>query len=440
MNLTSKGYRLLTTAAVLAVLALMFGDEPLGAASGLAALLLILDCCALLRRVGHVRRAEVSPSKLELRLIAGSEEHVTIAIKSRYPVRLRSEQAWVRVEEQGISGGTIKAKLVLTPLTKGLYKLSFLEAEVSSPLGLAKGRVRVPVAVNVKVRPRILPALAEALRLLLLAEGWGFGERSSSVKGLGLEYYASREYLLGDELRLMDWKATARLQKLYVKEFHAEVSGASYVIYETRSHGAYTADEQAAMLLHVLLAAARSGLSVTFTVVSGDKVLFHGTELSGVDALKVAAAYVMESQEVNEWEVYELVMPKPSKALINALRRVRAEGLARVFEARVHALANDVIRITLQSLPRGSAVSYVGPVLVDARRLVDLAYEAANNGKVFQVVTPGKPWIDARDLEEAYLMYVSFGRIIEALRHAGAEVRPGLRSLLGEGVGCGTYS
>ena len=43
-------------------------------------------------------------------------------------------------------------------------------------------------------------------------------------RGMGLEFYEIREYREGDDPRLIDWKATARLGKLIVKEMRKETS------------------------------------------------------------------------------------------------------------------------------------------------------------------------------------------------------------------------
>ena len=48
------------------------------------------------------------------------------------------------------------------------------------------------------------------------------GERRSNRRGASLEFADYREYTAGDDLRYVDWKAYARLEKLFVKLFIAE--------------------------------------------------------------------------------------------------------------------------------------------------------------------------------------------------------------------------
>jgi uncharacterized protein (DUF58 family) len=55
------------------------------------------------------------------------------------------------------------------------------------------------------------------------------GEHTSKTVGISTEYASSREYVPGDDLRFVDWKATARTGKLIVKEFESQTSS-SYLL------------------------------------------------------------------------------------------------------------------------------------------------------------------------------------------------------------------
>jgi len=50
------------------------------------------------------------------------------------------------------------------------------------------------------------------------------------VRGPGIEFHSVREYVDGDDFRLIEWKATARLQKLMVKELRIEASSPVIVL------------------------------------------------------------------------------------------------------------------------------------------------------------------------------------------------------------------
>ncbi|HEY6194441.1 MAG TPA: DUF58 domain-containing protein [Candidatus Eisenbacteria bacterium] len=48
------------------------------------------------------------------------------------------------------------------------------------------------------------------------------GEYRSTFKGTGMEFVDVREYLHGDDIRAIDWKVTARMDRPYVKKFVEE--------------------------------------------------------------------------------------------------------------------------------------------------------------------------------------------------------------------------
>src|SRR5471030_1994267 len=50
------------------------------------------------------------------------------------------------------------------------------------------------------------------------------GDRSSRQKGYGLDFDQIREYQLGDDVRFIDWKSSARMDKILVKQYKQEYS------------------------------------------------------------------------------------------------------------------------------------------------------------------------------------------------------------------------
>jgi uncharacterized protein (DUF58 family) len=55
-----------------------------------------------------------------------------------------------------------------------------------------------------------------------LVDGLITGNYHSIFKGQGIEFSESREYRVGDDIRSIDWKITARLNEPYIKEFIEE--------------------------------------------------------------------------------------------------------------------------------------------------------------------------------------------------------------------------
>jgi hypothetical protein len=53
---------------------------------------------------------------------------------------------------------------------------------------------------------------------------------------------------------------------------------------------------------------------------------------------------------------------------------------------------------------------------------LELSEKARINNSELIVLTPVKPWADLEDLEKAYVMYLSYIKIFEALRKTGSKV------------------
>ena len=66
-----------------------------------------------------------------------------------------------------------------------------------------------------------------------LADDLAFGMDLSRFIGSGLEYAQSRPYSLGDPIKMMDWKITARLGKPFVKEYDTPKRTNVFIVVDT---------------------------------------------------------------------------------------------------------------------------------------------------------------------------------------------------------------
>lgn len=62
-----------------------------------------------------------------------------------------------------------------------------------------------------------------------LLSGSLVGDSRSALKGTGLEFDQIREYQFGDDIRFIDWKASARMDKMLVKQYIEERSRTIYL-------------------------------------------------------------------------------------------------------------------------------------------------------------------------------------------------------------------
>jgi uncharacterized protein (DUF58 family) len=117
----------------------------------------------------------------------------------------------------------IKFSYVLEPKVRGEYPLGPLSITVKDRLGFNSVERIVPDSVTDIL---IYPPYEDIKRIEILGSKrslqLSYGVTRSRQKGLGSEFYGMRKYVYGDQFRLIDWKASARTQKLIVKEFESE--------------------------------------------------------------------------------------------------------------------------------------------------------------------------------------------------------------------------
>lgn len=116
--------------------------------------------------------------------------------------------------------GAKALKFHLEPHTRGAYTLGDTWLRYGSVLGLWVRQYRVPAQDEVRVYPdlqqvRQFELLARQNRELALA-------RATRLKGGESEFARLRDYTRDDEYRSIDWKATARRQKLTAREYQLE--------------------------------------------------------------------------------------------------------------------------------------------------------------------------------------------------------------------------
>ena len=77
------------------------------------------------------------------------------------------------------------------------------------------------------------------LRARLVVEGFFAGLHRSPFKGFSVEFSEYRSYQPGDDLRLVDWRAFARTDRYYVKEFEEETNLRCYICLDASASMAY---------------------------------------------------------------------------------------------------------------------------------------------------------------------------------------------------------
>ncbi|HEX8796655.1 MAG TPA: DUF58 domain-containing protein [Polyangiaceae bacterium] len=116
--------------------------------------------------------------------------------------------------------GTATVRYEVTPSRRGPRQFGAASVRYASPLGLVARQERMPIEGAIDVYPDV--HAARALELLRRQGRQDARMGSLRVRGGDTEFERLRPYQVGDEIRHVDWRATARRDDLTVRQFQAE--------------------------------------------------------------------------------------------------------------------------------------------------------------------------------------------------------------------------
>ena len=114
------------------------------------------------------------------------------------------------------------------PTTRGLYEFGIVQVFASSILGLVRRRYQCAKVQTVKCYPAFFSLRHIDLKAVA-NEHVGMGSRKIRRIGSTLEFEQIKEYILGDDIRTINWKSTAKRGQLMVNQFQDEKSQDIYV-------------------------------------------------------------------------------------------------------------------------------------------------------------------------------------------------------------------
>ncbi|MDQ3527215.1 MAG: DUF58 domain-containing protein, partial [Actinomycetota bacterium] len=245
----------------------------LGALLLLALDLLLAPSPAALR----IERSEDS----QVRLGDRSESTLLVTNPGWRRVRGRLRDAWV--PSAGATGerhtldlpGGERRRLTTTlqPTRRGDRKADRVTVRSTGPLGLAARQRSVVVPGAVRALPpfnsrKHLPSRLAHLRQI-------DGRSAVRTRGQGTEFDSLRDYVEGDDVRSIDWRATARRQHVVVRTWQPERDRRVILVLDTSRTSAARVDDEprldAAMDAALLLAALASRAGDRIDLVAGDR-------------------------------------------------------------------------------------------------------------------------------------------------------------------------
>lgn len=222
----------------------------------------------------RVEFSRVIPERVRLGESVTSELYLTNL--GRRPLRGVVRDAWQPSAGAGNNrtrvsipvGERRRMSLTLTPFRRGERRVNEVTVRSVGPLGLWARQATLTAPGRIRVLPPFHARKHLPSRLARLKEL--DGRTSVMVRGQGTEFDSLREYVRGDDVRSIDWRATARRNDVMVRTWRPERDRRVVIVVDTGRTAAARVDNEprldtafeASLLLAAL--ASRAGDRVDF--------------------------------------------------------------------------------------------------------------------------------------------------------------------------------
>ena len=195
----------------------------------------LLDYCLLF----FTAKPPVVKRHIASRLSNGDKNDVSIEVRNNYSFAVRvliiDELPFQLQERDFFIRNRIAPKKIknfhyqVTPAQRGEYLFGKLHLYLSSGIGLVSRRFSMPLEQTVQVYPSFM----QMRKYQLVSQTAYMGEQGSQRLrkiGQSMEFEQIKDYVTGDDIRTINWKATARRGQLMVNNYVDEKSQQVYCI------------------------------------------------------------------------------------------------------------------------------------------------------------------------------------------------------------------
>ncbi len=248
---------------------------------------------------------------------------------------------------------------------RGLAQWKTLSVTVTDTLGLFTQRLELSCESELLIVPtfeRLDEILIRSRRTRIFS-----GQVKARLGGTGIEFFGVREYYPGDERRYVNWKATARKDRLIVNEFEQERVADVVILLDAR--------ERSDVVAPTLDLSSPSPPSPLPSEGEGSRGVraFSLFEHSVRAALALAHYFTVQGNRVGL-----LIYGKYLEWTWPGFGRWQRERLLRAIasaEKGDKAVFEDLENLPTRLLPAGSQLVFVGPIIEsDVKTIVDLRF------------------------------------------------------------------
>ena len=288
--LTTTGWGVAVGSMALIVLGRLLGIFELFLVGAGGAALVI----AAVIRVATVRlRVEVTRELQPARVHAGTPSRVELQVRNRGGLRTpvlalrdpvgRGRTARVVLAPLG-RDETVRAAYRLPTERRGLLRVGPMGIEVTDPFGLASVTSQGAGITELTVWPAVHDVAP--LPHTTGDDPLAGADHPNNVSAQGDDFYALRPYVVGDDLRRVHWKSSARSDDLMVRQDEMPWQGRATVILDSRrgAHSDESFERAVSAAASVILACVRRRFLVRLVTTSGDDTQYGagGTHVEGI--------------------------------------------------------------------------------------------------------------------------------------------------------------
>lgn len=198
----------------------------------------MVDSLLLFNQKDGVLAQRILPEKLS----NGDENPIKIDVKNNYGFKIETKiideipfQFQKRdfvIRKQIESGRNTYFQYTLEPKERGEYNFGSLNIYASSPIGFISKRFRFQKDANLASYPSFVHLRKYEL-MALQSEFLMGGIKKIRKLGHTMEFEQIKEYVPGDDIRTINWKATSKTSRLMVNQFQDEKSQRIFMLIDT---------------------------------------------------------------------------------------------------------------------------------------------------------------------------------------------------------------
>ncbi len=197
-----------------------------------------VDYLFVFNRNAGILAQRILPEKLS----NGDENPVKIDIRNNYGFTIKAriideipfqfQKRDFLIEKQIEAGKNSFFQYILEPKERGEYQFGNLNVYVSSPLGLVSKRFTFQKDAQLPSYPSFIHLRKYEL-MALQSEFLLGGIKKIRKLGHTMEFEQIREYVPGDDIRTVNWKATSKTSRLMVNQFQDEKAQRIFMLIDT---------------------------------------------------------------------------------------------------------------------------------------------------------------------------------------------------------------